>query len=75
MKLNQLGGQFVIANLCALNIGEHSTYGWMVSTRKDDMGFSTFYGPDLSETIQRALKNGPQLPPAIELDDEANSLL
>jgi len=75
MKLSQLGGKFLIADLCVLNIGKSTDHGWMVSTRKEGMGFCIFYGPDLDETVSRALKGGPQLPEPIELDDDAADLL
>lgn len=39
--------------------------GWMVSLRSK-LGFRTFYGDALEETMTRALANGPQVLPGSE---------
>jgi hypothetical protein len=81
VTLSELEKAMQSRGLRCVNIGHGSNgYGANVSTRLDDPtgtahGFQCYFGHDLTETMKRALSNGPQLPPENDLDDEALDLL
>lgn len=81
MTLSELEKAARLHGLHCINIGNGSNgYAANVSVRKKDyagqtFGFQCYFGHDLTETMKRALSNGPQLPPENDLDDEALDLL
>lgn len=81
MNLSDLKKAMEEHGLLCVNIGSGSNgYDANVSTRKKDyggqqFGFQCYFGHDLTETMERALSDGKQLPPENDLDDEALDLL
>lgn len=81
MILSELKKAMKHRGLLCVNIGSGSNgYDANVSTRKENyggqqFGFQCYFGHDLTETMERALSEGAQLPPDNDLDDEALDLL